>query len=115
MLIILKYLYNNNKTLSTYSMDKSFVLVHGSCHGGWCWNKMKPFLKVYDHEIYTPSLTGLGERSDILYEAIKLSTHIDDIVQVFERIANASIVAMYGSWTVEKSCANSYYIDRTNY
>lgn len=70
--------------MSTYSIDKSLVLVHGSCHGGWCWNKMIPFLKMYDHEIYTPTLTGLGERSHILYESINLSTHINDIVQVFE-------------------------------
>ena len=84
MLFILKYLYNNNKVLSTYSIDKSLVLVHGSCHGGWCWNKTTPFLKIYNHEIYTPTLTGLGERSHILYEAINLSTHINDIVQVLE-------------------------------
>ena len=84
ILIILKYLYNNNKVLSKYFIDKSLVLVHGSCHGGWCWNKIIPFLKRYDHEIYTPTLTGLGERSHLLYEAINLSTHINDIVQVFE-------------------------------
>ena len=49
--------------MSKYSIDKSLVLVHGSCHGGWCWNKMIPLLKIYNHEIYTPTLTGLGERS----------------------------------------------------
>ena len=69
ILIILKYLYNNNKVLSKYFIDKSLVLVHGSCHGGWCWNKIVPFLKKYDHEIYTPTLTGLGEGSHLLYEA----------------------------------------------
>ena len=47
-------------------------------------NKTTPFLKIYNHEIYTPTLTGLGERSQILYEAINLSTHINDIVQVLE-------------------------------
>ncbi|MDN5847335.1 MAG: alpha/beta hydrolase [Candidatus Nitrosocosmicus sp.] len=45
---------------------------------------MTPFLKTYGHEIYTPTLTGLGERSHVLYEGINLSTHIHDIVQVFE-------------------------------
>jgi pimeloyl-ACP methyl ester carboxylesterase len=70
--------------LSTYSIDRSFVLVHGSCYGRWCWNKVKPFLKVYDPEIYTPTLTGLGESSHIFYKSINLSTHINDIVPVFE-------------------------------
>ncbi len=45
---------------------------------------MTPFLKIYDHEISAPTLTGLGERSHLLYEGINLSTHIHDIVQVFE-------------------------------
>ncbi len=36
----------------------------------------------HDHEIYTPTLTGLGERSHLLYKSINLSTHINDIVQV---------------------------------
>ena len=70
--------------MSTYPIDKSVVLVHGSCHGGWCWNKIIPFLRKYNHEIYTPTLTGLGERSHLLNESINLSTHIEDIVQVFE-------------------------------
>jgi len=70
--------------LSTYSIDRSLVLVHGSCYGGWCWNKIKHFLKVYDPEIYTPTLIGLGESSHIFYKSINLSTYINDIVQVFE-------------------------------
>ena len=41
----------------------TFVLVHGSCHGGWCWKKLTPILRKNQHEVYTPTLTGLGERS----------------------------------------------------
>ena len=41
----------------------TFVLVHGSCHGGWCWKKVTPLLSIDGHEVYTPTLTGLGERS----------------------------------------------------
>jgi pimeloyl-ACP methyl ester carboxylesterase len=62
----------------------TIVLVHGSCHGGWCWDKLIPFLKRHDYEIYAPTLTGLGERSHLLFENIDLSIHIKDIVQVFE-------------------------------
>ena len=68
----------------TVSAAETIVLVHGSCHGGWCWNKLIPFLNGCHFEIYTPTLTGLGERSHLLYERIDLSTHIKDVVQVFE-------------------------------
>ncbi len=29
-----------------------FVLVHGAWHGGWCWQKVIPFLEAADHEVY---------------------------------------------------------------
>jgi len=67
-----------------HSISHTIVLVHGSCHGGWCWNKLLPFLKRNDNQIYTPTLTGLGDRSHLLFENINLSTHIKDIIQVFE-------------------------------
>jgi pimeloyl-ACP methyl ester carboxylesterase len=34
--------------------------------------------------VYTPTLTGLGERADLLSPAVSLHNHIDDIVQVLE-------------------------------
>ena len=37
----------------------TFVLVHGGWHGGWCWQKVIPFLEAAGHEVYAPTLTGL--------------------------------------------------------
>ena len=62
----------------------TFVLVHGSCHGGWCWKKVTPLLRKDGHEVYTPTLTGLGERSHLVSNDIGLDTHILDITQVLE-------------------------------
>ena len=61
-----------------------YVLVHGSCHGGCCWKKLTPLLHKYGHSVYTPTLTGLGERSHLVNKSIGLDTHIPDIVQLFE-------------------------------
>lgn len=62
----------------------TFVLVHGSSHGGWCWKKVVPLLSKEANEVYTPTLTGLGERSHLVSKDIGLDTHILDIVQVLE-------------------------------
>jgi pimeloyl-ACP methyl ester carboxylesterase len=62
----------------------TFVLVHGSCHGGWCWKKLSPLLIRNGHNVYTPTLTGLGERSHLVNRSIGLDTHILDIIQVLE-------------------------------
>ena len=37
-----------------------FVLVHGTGHGGWCWRFIVPLLQSARHDVYTPTLTGLG-------------------------------------------------------
>ena len=60
----------------------TFVLVHGAWHGGWCWRYVRPFLK--GHEVFAPSLTGLGERKHLARLDIDLDTHIGDIVSILE-------------------------------
>jgi pimeloyl-ACP methyl ester carboxylesterase len=59
-----------------------FVLVHGAWHGGWCWRQVRPLLK--GHEVFTPSLTGLGERSHLARPDVDLDTHIADVVSLLE-------------------------------
>lgn len=61
-----------------------FVLVHGGRHGGWCWARVAPFLREAGHVVYTPTLTGLGERAHLLRPEIGLATHVQDLVAVFE-------------------------------
>lgn len=36
----------------------SFVLVHGACHTGWCWNMVLPGLIARGHRVYAPDLPG---------------------------------------------------------
>jgi pimeloyl-ACP methyl ester carboxylesterase len=60
----------------------NFMLVHGAWHGGWCWRFVRPFLK--QHEVFTPSLTGLGERAHLARADIDLDTHVADIVSLLE-------------------------------
>jgi pimeloyl-ACP methyl ester carboxylesterase len=59
-----------------------FVLVHGSWHGGWCWQKVVPLLRGTGHQVYTPTLTGLGARSHLLNRRVDLTTHITDVVNL---------------------------------
>ncbi len=60
----------------------TFVLVHGAWHGGWCWKKVTPLLRAAHHEVLTPTLTGLGERSHLAGPGVNLSTHIQDVVSL---------------------------------
>jgi pimeloyl-ACP methyl ester carboxylesterase len=45
---------------------------------------MVPLLRAAGHEVWTPTLTGLGERQHLATAAITLDTHVQDIVSVLE-------------------------------
>ena len=60
----------------------TFVLVHGAWHGGWCWRGVRAILRDRGHEVFTPTLTGLGERSHLFSREIGMDTHVADIVNV---------------------------------
>lgn len=61
-----------------------FVLVHGAWHGGWSWWKVRRLLQEAGSDVFTPTLTGLGDRSHLSGPEVDLSTHIEDIVSVLE-------------------------------
>ena len=61
-----------------------FVVAHGAWSSGWAWRKMRPLMRAAGHEIFTPSYTGLGEREHLASQAVNLTLHITDIVNVLE-------------------------------
>jgi len=62
----------------------TFVLVHGAWHGGWCWKKVSGALSATGDSVYTPTLTGLGERAHLASRETNLETHISDVLGVLE-------------------------------
>jgi pimeloyl-ACP methyl ester carboxylesterase len=60
----------------------TYVLVHGGGHGGWCYQRVARLLRAEGHEVYTPTLTGLGERSHLLSPGIDLDLQIRDVTSV---------------------------------
>lgn len=60
----------------------TFVLVHGGWHGGWCWKYVTPLLRAAGHAVYTPTLTGVGERAHLARPDTGLETHIQDVIGV---------------------------------
>jgi pimeloyl-ACP methyl ester carboxylesterase len=66
------------------SSESPFVLVHGAWHGGWCWRRVVPLLRRAGHQVFTPSLTGLGERAHLSRPDVNLDTHIQDILMLID-------------------------------
>ena len=62
----------------------TFVLVHGAFQGARVYTKLASILRQAGHNVYMPTLTGLGERAHLSSLSINLDLHIQDIVNVFE-------------------------------
>jgi pimeloyl-ACP methyl ester carboxylesterase len=58
---------------------RPYVLVHGAWHGGWCWKETARTLRATGHEVYTPTLSGLADRSHLPLDGINVDTHIADV------------------------------------
>lgn len=79
-----------------------FVIVHGGFGGGWEWTEVAKELRSRGHEVFTPTLTGMGERSH-LGPQVGLATHVEDVVAVVEYEDLWSVVlcgASYGGMAV---------------
>jgi pimeloyl-ACP methyl ester carboxylesterase len=58
----------------------TFILVPGSCHGGWCFDDLVHALREHGHKAQPLTLTGLAERAHLLHGGVNLETHIEDTV-----------------------------------
>lgn len=63
---------------------RNYVLAHGSWHGGWCWRPVADQLRAAGHRVFTPSYTGMGDRSHLLSKDITIDTFVEDLVRTIE-------------------------------
>jgi pimeloyl-ACP methyl ester carboxylesterase len=64
---------------------RTFVLVHGAWHGGWCWRRVADLLHAQGHKVFAPTLSGLAERSHLLDAGLEigLETHVTDVANLW--------------------------------
>ncbi len=62
----------------------TFLIVHGAWSGAHAWRRVRPRLRAAGHEVFTPALTGLGERAHLARPDVDLDTHVQDVVNVLE-------------------------------
>jgi pimeloyl-ACP methyl ester carboxylesterase len=62
----------------------TFVIVPGAFCGGASYRRLRPLLRAAGCEVFTPSLTGLGERAHLAHSGIDLNLHIQDVVNLLE-------------------------------
>jgi pimeloyl-ACP methyl ester carboxylesterase len=60
----------------------TYVLVAGAGLGGWIWRDLRHLLEIQKGIVFSPTLTGVGERVHLLNSSVDLHTHVEDICKV---------------------------------
>lgn len=81
----------------------TIVIIHGAWVGGWRWRRVADELIDRGHHVFTPTLTGLGERAHLTSPAVNLSLHSIDVANVirYEQLKNILLVGhSYGGMPI---------------
>jgi pimeloyl-ACP methyl ester carboxylesterase len=73
-----------NPKFNSATGTKTFVLVPGSWHGGWCWSRVANELTTQGHRVFAVTLTGLGDRKHLAALAVDIGIFVTDIVNLIE-------------------------------
>lgn len=87
----------------------TYVLVHGAWSGAHGFHLVRPLLTRAGHEVFTPSLTGIGERAHLTSPQVGLGTHIRDVVNVvlYEDLTDLVLLGFsYGGFVVTGALAH---------
>jgi pimeloyl-ACP methyl ester carboxylesterase len=76
----------------------TFVLVHGGWAGSVVGRLLAPRLRKAGHEVYAPTLTGIGAREHLLNREIDLDTHFQDVIGVIDDADLSDIVLVGHSY-----------------
>ncbi|KAK4275626.1 hypothetical protein QN277_018672 [Acacia crassicarpa] len=61
---------------------KHYVLVHGSCHGAWCWFKLKPLLESVGHRVSVVDLAASGIHPAKIEDLHSLSDYSEPLMKL---------------------------------
>jgi len=66
--------------------SRTFVLIPGASHGGWCYGRVAERLRGQGHRVFTPTLAGVGERfAENRSRRVGLTDHVREVIALFER------------------------------
>ena len=87
----------------------TFVLVHGAWSGAHGFRLVRPLLRDAGHDVFTPSLTGIGERAHLTSPQVDLTTHVRDVVNavLYEDLQDIVLLGFsYGGCVVTGALAH---------
>ena len=75
---------------------KHFVLVHGACHGSWCWYKLVTLLKQAGHRVTALDLGACGINPKQLNEIISIWDYVQPLMDFIASLPQGETVILVG-------------------
>ena len=69
----------------------NYVLVHGSAHGSWCWERVVPLLEQHEHKVIAVDLPGNGHDDTPLAD-VTLETYADHLCRVLDSLDSPAVL-----------------------
>lgn len=76
--------------------EKHFVLVHGTCHGAWCWYKLLSLLKLAGHRATALDLGASGINPKQLNEVSSVSDYVQPLMDFMASLPQEEQVILVG-------------------
>lgn len=83
--------------------EKHFLLVHGACHGAWCWFKISCQLKSMGHKVTALDMAACGIHPKQALEVHSFSDYVEPLIEFMALLPPEERVilvghSMGGSW-----------------
>lgn len=73
-----------------------FVLVHGACHGAWCWHKLQPMLEAAGQRVTSLDLAASGIDKRSLHELQTLDHYTQPLLELMGTLSPEEKVVLVG-------------------
>eukprot|EP00258_Populus_trichocarpa_P006714 XP_002310759.3 salicylic acid-binding protein 2 [Populus trichocarpa] len=84
------------KLPSNFKTQRHFVLVHGACHGAWCWYKVSAQLKSAGHNVTALDMAASGVHPKQVHELHSFEDYFEPLMEFMESLPPEERVVLVG-------------------
>lgn len=77
-------------------IKRHFVLIHGSCHGAWCWYKVVTLLKSAGHEVTALDMAASGIHPKQVHELDSVTDYYEPLIEFLRSLPQDQRVILVG-------------------
>jgi alpha-beta hydrolase superfamily lysophospholipase len=78
------------------TITRHFVLVHGACHGAWCWYKIVTLLKSVGHKVTTLDMAASGINPKQVHELNSLADYYEPLIEFLKSLPQEERIILVG-------------------